>query len=232
MVQVFLRSYGNDIAARVAASRLSLAAVALVVACGGDGPTDPTSDPPVLNVRVHLLESEFAPLSTTLTDQEVEQLLASVNAIWQQAGITWELESIVRERAVNAADYERLLSGDLSPSGPGIASVLPPGSVTTDRWDVFYLRDLGGIAGGVYLPPLTAIVVAELDPTGSRDITGSVARILAHELGHSLALQHVPCAAEGNLMAPGCTMGDRERLAPGQIDVARNRAASGRPSLF
>ena len=205
---------------------------ALVASCNGDGPTDGDVDSTILRMRVHLLQSDFSPLNTTLTEDDVRTIITGVNDIWQQAGVTWEIESIVSDNALNAAVYESVLLGDLPATGPRIASILPQGSSSDSRWDVFYLLDLGGIAGGVYLAPITSVVVAELDPTGRRDLAGSIARILAHELGHSLGLQHVPCTPDGNLMAPGCQEGERTLLTSGQIDAARNQAAAGRPTVF
>ena len=205
---------------------------ALVASCNSDEPTDGDFDSTILRMRVHLLQSDFSPLNTTLTEDDVRTIITGVNDVWQQAGVSWEIESIVSNDALNAAVYESILLRDLPATGPRIASILPSASISEGRWDVFYLMDLGGLAGGVYLAPLTSVVVAELDPNGQRDLTGSVARILAHELGHSLGLQHVPCAPEGNLMAPGCQAGDRTRLTSGQIDVALSQAATGRPTVF
>ena len=204
----------------------------LVTACSSDGPTNGDFDSTTLQVHVHLLQSDFSPLNTTLTEDDVRTIITGVNDIWQQAGVAWKVESIVTDDALNAAVYESILLGDLPATGARIASILPPGSSSDSRWDVFYLLDLGGIAGGVYLPPITSVVVSELDPTGRRDLTGSVARILAHELGHSLGLQHVPCTPDGNLMAPGCQGGERTLLTSGQIDAARNQAAAGRPTVL
>ena len=57
-----------------------------------------------------------------------------------------------------------------------------------------------------------------------------MARILAHELGHSLGLVHVPCAGQGNLMAAGYTLGTRTLLDVIQITEARLQAETGKPS--
>ena len=59
---------------------------------------------------------------------------------------------------------------------------------------------------------------------------GGMARILAHELGHSLGLVHVPCAGQGNLMAAGYTLGTRTLLDVIQITEARLQAETGKPS--
>ena len=88
---------------------------------------------------------------------------------------------------------------------------------------------IGGIAGGVYLSGVPAVIIAEFDPSGARDLVGSGPRILAHELGHSLGLVHVPCTAEGNLMAPGCSAGLRTHLTEDQIATARTQRDINRP---
>ena len=56
-----------------------------------------------------------------------------------------------------------------------------------------------------------------------------MARILAHELGHSLGLAHVACTTGGNLMAAGCTLGSRTFLNAIQITRVRLQAETGRP---
>ena len=206
---------------------VSLAAI-LAFGCG-DG-AGPEGNGITLRVRVHVLqEPDVAPLNTTLSDDEVASLFAGANVIWAQTEIRWEIESIVREAALNGAAYAAALSGQTAFTGNLIASTLPRGQLLSGGWDVFILRDFGGLVGGIYLGGIPAVVTAELDPTGARDIEGSGARILAHELGHSLTLLHVPCTPDGNLMAPGCNAQDRTRLTTVQIEAARAWARSGRP---
>lgn len=209
-----------------------VSAASLLAACGsepGTGPTGPEAEEIALSVRVHLLFSDFGPLSTRLTEAEVNTVFSRVNEIWRQASISWEIDSIIREEALNADGFALVLEGQLPNSSDIIASVLPRENLTGDAWDVFLILDLGGIAGGIYFPGIPAVLSAELDPSGNRELTGSAARILAHELGHSLRLPHVPCTAEGNLMAPGCPAVDRTRLLEAQINTARQQALSGRP---
>ena len=56
-------------------------------------------------VRVHLLSASNAPaIHTTLTGADVQRILKKLNGVWSQAGITFWLESLVREAAVNQ-DY-------------------------------------------------------------------------------------------------------------------------------
>jgi len=201
-------------------------------ACGDAGPgpiAGPGSERITLSVRVHLLSSEFAPLNTTLTDDEVGVVFARVNEVWQQADVTWDIESIVHEEALNADGFALILAGQLQASGQNVASILPLGRLLSSKWDVFLIQDLGGIAGGFYFAGIPAVLSAEIDPLGQRELTGSAARILAHELGHSLSLAHVPCTSEGNLMAPGCNSQDRTRLTATQVQAVRQQARRGRP---
>jgi hypothetical protein len=175
----------------------------------------PDSERITLSVRVHLLSSDFAPLNTTLTDDEVGVVFARVNEVWQQAEITWDIESIVREEALNADGFALVLAGQLPASTLDVASILPLGRLLSGKWNVFLIQDLGGI---------------DLRGQRRRDAREvEAARILAHELGHSLSLAHVPCTPEGNLMAAGCDSQDRTRLTATQAQAARQQAGRGRP---
>lgn len=205
----------------------------ILVSCGEDsGPVEivaPWRPEIALEVRVHLLSSDFPLLSTELTEDEVVTVFRRVNAIWQQALIRWNIESIVREDALNSEAFAAMLRGERLVSEHVIASVLPRDRLSSGDWDVFLILSLGGITGGVYFPEIPAALSAELDPEGRRELTGATARILAHELGHSLTLPHVRCTPEGNLMSPGCPAADRTRLTESQVEAARRQALTGHP---
>ena len=205
----------------------AMAAVVAVLAAGCGDNTGPEGS--TLDVRVHVLASDFEPLAANLTDGEVEALFDEVNVIWQQADVQWTVTNVIREPALNAATYAAILDGALPPSAEVLSTVLPSDNLTRDRWDVFFVGTLGGLAGGVYLAGVPAVIVAEFDPSVARDLMGSGPRILAHELGHSLGLVHVPCTVEGNLMAPGCATGVRTRLTENQIAMARRQRDVNRP---
>ena len=193
------------------------------------GPTD-HPEPTELAVRVHLVQSDqLYELNVRLSDAEVTELMTAVNETWAQAGVTWSLESIVREDARNESLFGLALSDPTVNPASALTSVLTPENVQADIWNVFLIRDFGGGLGGVYLPIEKVVVSAEIDPGGQRDIDGGMSRILAHELGHSLGLGHVPCAGRGNLMAAGCALGTRTLLGPTQITGARLQAKTGRP---
>ncbi len=205
----------------------------MLAACGESAPTSPEPDEAGainLEMRLHLLQSsELDALDATLTDDEVGEVIQAVNEVWAQAGVVWQIEQIVRERALNPDVFRQVLNDPFGNFTSLVAAVLPKENLRPDIWNVFLIRDFGGGIGGVYLLSERVVVSAELDPTGNRDLSGATARILSHELGHSLGLSHVPCTATGNLMAAGCPTGTRTRLEPVQIQFARQQAQRGRP---
>lgn len=217
---------------RLRARSIAIGALVLV-SCGDDsGPAEivaPHRAEIGLRVRVHLLSSQFEPLNTELTEDEVRTVFGRVNAIWQQAVIRWDIESIVREEALNGDSFAAILRGDRQPSDRVIASVLPRDNLLTGDWDVFLILSFGGLTGGIYFPVIPAALSAELDIDGRRELTRATARILAHELGHSLSLPHVPCTEAGNLMSPGCRGADRTKLTESQVEAARRQALAGHP---
>ncbi len=233
-------SYYRRFCVRMSRRLLGQATIAAFVVLAGlsCGDGDMLQDPPValtgnikLRVRVHLLQSEEVDeLNATLTDDEVGTLFIGVNRIWEQARITWNVESITREQAESEQAFEKLLRGAISNPLEVLLSIFPRENLLRDEWNVFVLKDLGDIAGGIYISFRDTQVVffAEFGPTGAQAPAGLGPRILAHELGHSLGLQHVPCTPEGNLMAPGCPAQDRTRLVAAQIEAARLQAATGR----
>lgn len=99
-----------------------------------------------LPVRVHLLTLEATPeLTSNLPSADIVELFDGVNAIWEQVGIRWALESIVQEEAI--ATYQRdmrlaLNSGfvrrDMRRRGlPEIVADLCPTKAWLDRgWNI------------------------------------------------------------------------------------------------
>ena len=205
----------------------------MLAACGESAPTSPGPDEDGaihLEMRLHLLQSsQLDALDATLTDDEVGEVIQAVNEVWAQAGVVWQIEQIIREPALNPDVFWQVLNDPRGNSTSLVVAVLPKENIRPDIWNVFLIRDFGGAIGGVYLLRERVVVSAELDPLGNRDLSGGTARILAHELGHSLGLNHVPCTATGNLMAAGCPTGTRTRLETVQIQMARQQAETGQP---
>jgi len=171
-----------------------------------------------LEMRVHLVRSSASPeLAAALDPDEVHRAVATVNQIWRPAGITWRVESIVEEQVGALKSKEEL------------AFALTRTQVTDDLWHVFFVRSMGDVPG-FYAAELPAVIQAEVDPFGGVGLEGVMTRILAHELGHSLGLQHMPCSAAGNLMAANCPAADRFRLLSFQIEQARTIAQRRRPA--
>ncbi len=205
--------------------------IALILGACSDSTGPSTGPEPIeLAVRVHLVRSDqLEALNVRLSDAEVDELMTAVNETWAQAGIIWGVESIVRDDARNESLFSHALMDPTVSLVSVLTSVLTPENLGADIWNVFMIRDFGGELGGVYLPIERVVVSAEIDPGGQRDTTGGMARILAHELGHSLGLDHVPCTAQGNLMAAGCMSGSRTFLHATQIAGVRRQAKTGRP---
>jgi hypothetical protein len=208
-----------------------VAVLSLLAGCTDVNPAAAAMDETLtLGLRVHLLESAASEsLTSTLSEDDVELLLELVNGTWRQAGIEWRLEEIVRSAALNPEPFERVLSGRAPPTAVALTGVIPRDRLSDGAWDVFFIRNLFGGIGGIYFPQVPAVLQPDVDPLGVHGLDGALPRILAHELGHSLGLPHVPCSAEGNLMAPGCLIGDRTRLTAQQIRSARLQAVQGSP---
>lgn len=195
------------------------------VALSSDSVTDP---PVVLQAHLHVLESRFNQFHGTASDADIENLFARVNAIWAQAGIRWNLVEITRgplvgeERLIEVARGERSFSAEL------LVDLLPPRPQPNQTvWQVYLANDVTPLIGapGVYLSAAPAVLVSEIDPAGLND----PGRILAHEFGHALKLDHRRCNRQGNLMSPACRARDRVRLLREQILTARVQARTGTP---
>lgn len=214
---------------KLAILMLAMVAVPSMAAACDDDPTSTARDDVLeLETRVHLVSSpESEALTTTLEEGEVDRLFEAVNEVWSQAGIEWQPVAVGPVESPGGQAFQDIVDGE-EPPDPGVLwDAIPRDELTDGAWDVFLIRDLGGLAGGIYFPGLEAVLQPERAPDGSRELEGALTRILSHELGHGLGLPHVPCTSDGNLMAPGCRSGDRTRLAPDQVDSAREQALRG-----
>lgn len=208
---------------------LRLLALALVLALGCDrGPQEPERKQVVLPLRAHVLASTITTLDAESGDSEIRALLRETNQIWAQAGIRWEPEEIERDSIPKEGERLLLEARDTGQPLPPdfFRRFLPLDSFREEAWNVFVVHDVAFMgARGIYIPFVPAILTSETAPRGLRTEI-----ILAHELGHSLGLTHVPCGEKGNLMAlPFCEVG-KTRLTEQQIRRVREQALRGVPA--
>ena len=137
-------------------------------------------------LRVHLLSASNAPnVHTTLKETDLTRILGKINGIWSQAGITFHLESLVREEAVNQQlnpllgtpdDLRRLLA------------LRPEATRATNLFHLYYIKSFS--ANGVYLGEAMFVK----DTASLRKVPGGIdeplPRVSSHELGHALTLMH------------------------------------------
>ena len=140
----------------------------------------------VAPVRVHLLSASNGPaIHTTLTESDIERILKKINGVWSQAGISFWLESLVREEAQNQGYTARLgLPDDLR----GLLSLRPSASRATNLFHVYYVKRFS--ANGVYLGEAMFVKDTAKLETVPGGIDEPLPRVSSHELGHALSLQH------------------------------------------
>jgi hypothetical protein len=167
-------------------------------------------------VRVHLLSASNAPaIHTTLAETDVTRILKKMNGVWSQAGLTFWLESVVREEATNQ-DYATKMgqADDLR----GLLTLRPVLSRATNCFHIYYVNQFS--VNGVYLGP--AMFVKQR--ASLRAIPGGIdeplPRVSSHELGHALTLPHH--TNDSHLMARGTT---GTNLGIAEIQKARDAAA-------
>lgn len=183
------------------------------------------TEPRQMTLPVSVVRLSFegnADLSGQSDYAEVERLFKEVNAVWSRWGITWEVSSI-ETKTVSAADFITPANGFASPREfRDAAAELIPAPSGDRRWRVYIMRQFPIAGSSVYLVEKSTVLYGELNKEGDRYPV-----ILAHELGHSLGLRHVPMA--GNLMyaGPGKTPSTDLKLTPMQIRQARQQAAAG-----
>jgi hypothetical protein len=177
-------------------------------------------------VKVHLYSFAAAPeLNATLKKGDVKKLFDEVNAVWKQAGIQWKVGEVTR-REVSAGVFpapdDRLnrlkFRRQIVEASPARDAKLP--------WAVAIMASFPIPGGGVYLPETRTVFYAQRNKFGEAH-----AEILAHELGHTLGLQHVQDT--DNLMQASNAGGGAEQakqLTAEQIATARAQALSGQPS--
>ena len=201
------------------------AALTLLPLLQGTLPTDSIIRLPL---RVHLLRSQKSPaLTTTVTDSAVRMYLTIANDIWQQAGIQWQLDSIMHEDAPNGAVFERVIKRDtLVP----LSEFMPRAQLLEPGWNLFLIQDFGQVGGGAFRPEVKGVILAQRGFGFELPADGRGGATLAHELGHSLGLKHEVCDSTRNIMANGCWQPTtRSTLSSTQILTAREQARTRGP---
>ncbi|MCX6849474.1 MAG: hypothetical protein NTY98_11175 [Verrucomicrobia bacterium] len=166
-----------------------------------------------LRVRVHLMQSIANPrLQTTLTEKRVRAIFDEVNGIWAQAGIRFELEAVGSLQALDLAPKRWYIK-----DRDWVKKAIPTDQFSATAIDVCFVNDMGP-NGFFYGEPVVVCENPEFHKvSGGAD--DPVARVMAHELGHVLFLQHRQ--EHTNLMASGK---NGVSLNPQEIKDARKRA--------
>ena len=125
----------------------ALCAVLIFIASASRGfcepPTKDAKDEtklPVLTVpvRVHLVQSKATPaMHTTMTEADVRRVFGKVNMVWSQAGIRFDIESIVRTEAA-------VLSPELEAKEEftRVNARIPKASLGTAMLNVCYVKEV------------------------------------------------------------------------------------------
>jgi len=168
-------------------------------------------------VHVFVLRSDTVPAlsaSPSLAAQ-VPRLIAKANRIWAAAGVSLELASVTPAAAESAA-FDPAVA---RPPVDSLRLAIPAWTRQTTGFRVYVVHDFD--ANGVYFGGQNDAVVRETAHSRRVEdgIDEAVPRVIAHEIGHGLGLEHV--RTETHLMSGGYT---GTRLGRREVDTARARA--------
>jgi hypothetical protein len=168
-------------------------------------------------VRGHLLRAKtVAAANTALGDADLTRILAKVNRIWAAAGIQFYLEGRVTEEAAAQDLYQGLAENRTEAH---LLLLRPRGTLAEGMFHAYFVREMA--PNGIFLRRDGIFVkeTAKLKPVEG-GIDEALPRVLAHELGHGLDLEHRQDTL--NLMASGTT---GTSLNAPEVDTARAAAA-------
>lgn len=174
-------------------------------------------------VSVYLLSFSGADkLSARYSPEGVIRLFDDVNAIWSNWGIACTVKTI---------EKIHLTEKDIQFPAKGFATrrefrnlmaAWIPEETLERHWRVYILRQFPVKGSAVYISEKQAILYGELHIYGERHPV-----ILAHELGHSLGLRHVPFPQNLMYAGPDKNPDIPATLSPIQIRQARKQARIG-----
>jgi hypothetical protein len=186
-------------------------------------------------LRVHILWSDLVPaLDSTVTDEQVREMVVTANELWQPAAIQWQLESIVHTQAERQLGFRSTVIDDPTGRGEGASDtfsrVCPGENWLSPGWNVCWVRAVP--RGALYLNSQGGALLGEEDVLG-----GAVPPFaLAHVLGHLMGLLDVSqCAGsfmrwfEGAEAGNSCDNPTPTDLSDSQIRRARVQARIGSP---
>jgi hypothetical protein len=184
---------------------------------------EPRPETKVISLPLEVYLYDFAgepDYSSTLDEEEVADLVAKANEIYAQAEIKFNVVSIVK-KTISAAMFDIVQPEDNTSTKQKFSKIVPPYDANKIVWRTGIVRKMPIPAGGLYIAKLAFF--AEQNKDGEFHHT-----IFAHELGHSLNLDHTEIP--GNLMTPG-NAEIALKLSSEQIDTARAQALIGPKGL-
>lgn len=151
----------------------------------------------VIPVRIHLVQSSRYPsLHALMTETTIRSLWTEVDSIWSAARVRFVIESVEPLISIDVP-AKRWLQRDRN----WVRSAIPASKLHGDALDLCFIHEMG--PNGFYYgePVVVSETPAAYKVSGGAE--NRVARVIAHELGHAMTLQHRdPKTA---LMAPGST---------------------------
>lgn len=160
-------------------------------------PTEPKTHIITLPVRIHLMQSGSIPdMHSTLVEADIRRIMGKVNRVWAQAGIQFEIESILPVDAIPMPEENRLKSEFVR-----VKSMIPKSELSATGIDICFVKKVQP-NGFFYGEPIVVKDTASL-----REVEGGLdeplPRVTSHEIGHALGLEHRQDRT--NLMQSGTT---------------------------